>query len=334
MSQQNETVTIDLIAKYLTGEASPEEAILLDDWLREPENKREFDRLRKLSHLIDDEKVPETPDTQKAWGEFHMSLKNKKARILHPNWMRIAVAACLLGLILTTALLLMDKKDPAVKEGNAQQWIVIQATDNIHYKSLPDGSTITLDKSSLVRLAKSFNQKERKVELQGGAFFQVMPNKNKPFIINAGEVEITVVGTSFNVQQEKDGNRTEVQVVEGIVLVKVASKVLRLTKGQTAVFTADDKQLVLQAGIDVNRLSYATRTFSFQDLPLAEAKLFLEKAFGVSIMLDKERFHECRITAEFENKSLEYILNVISATLDIHFEKQGTDYTVTGKGCH
>jgi ferric-dicitrate binding protein FerR (iron transport regulator) len=85
--------------------------------------------------------------------------------------------------------------------------------------------------------------------------------------------------------------------------------------------------------LDLNSISYATKTFYFNDLPFVDACRYLEKAFNIIIKLDEQKFAECRLSAEFNNKSLDYILDIISATLNSSYKKQGNTIYITGEGC-
>jgi transmembrane sensor len=112
-----------------------------------------------------------------------------------------------------------------------------------------------------------------------------------------------------------------------------SAKELLLKKGQTGIYEIARGELILKNEINVNSISYATKTFSFNDISFADAVVFLEDAFSVDIKFDSKKFNDCRITAEFANKPLTYILEVINATLNTTYIQQGNTYSITGEGC-
>ena len=91
--------------------------------------------------------------------------------------------------------------------------------------------------------------------------------------------------------------------------------------------------MIVKRGIDLNSMSYATRSFQFNDQPLLEVCRYLEKSFDVRIDVDRRKFSDCRITAQFDNKSLSYILDVITATVDATYERSNEQVIIEGKGC-
>ena len=89
----------------------------------------------------------------------------------------------------------------------------------INEYTLPDGSVVALNSNSKLVFPKQFNGDTREVTIEGEAFFDVKPNPEKPFIINAGKAQIKVVGTSFNVSAYPETETLEVVVKTGKVQV-------------------------------------------------------------------------------------------------------------------
>ena len=83
--------------------------------------------------------------------------------------------------------------------------------------TLPDGSTVYMNAGARLSYSKQFGRKNREVQLTGEAFFDVTPDKKRPFSISAGNAVIRVLGTSFNVNSSNKENQVEVYVSTGIV---------------------------------------------------------------------------------------------------------------------
>ena len=246
---------------------------------------------------------------------------------MHPlSWMRIA--AMLILIIGAAGLGYYLLSDQPVKN------LVVVTQQQPLADTLPDGSQITINAGGSISYQHSFNRSDRQVTLRGEAYFNIVPDKARPFIIKVDALTIKVTGTSFNVRKRDSEETVEVQVTSGMVEMHANNQVLTLKKGQTGIFEKHTMKLKLEDGVDLNGLSYATKTFSFNDLSLKETCAYLESAFRVKIHLDEKKFAECRITTTFQNKSLSYILEVINATLNTSYRQQGNDYFIDGQGCN
>lgn len=150
---------------------------------------------------------------------------------------------------------------------------------------LPDGSRVTLNTDS--RMTVTYSEQERRVELDGGeAFFEVSANKERPFIVDAGAAEATVLGTAFNVYRSED--RTAITVTEGIVRVtghhgspqRPASEVLRV----------DQQIIATSAGLEASATVDTRPLVSWRDWELVAYEMRL-----YDLVKELERYDERRI---------------------------------------
>jgi transmembrane sensor len=134
---------------------------------------------------------------------------------------------------------------------------------------LSDGSKVILNTDSEIRVA--VNERERKVELrQGEAFFDIVPDPKRPFVVSAGDRQIVVLGTQFSVKRDRDDVR--VVVTDGKVSLKGAQGEVLLTAGAVAKadnerFAVDHRPLPQAEEL----LSWRNGYLTFQDTPLADA---------------------------------------------------------------
>ncbi|MBO9661242.1 MAG: FecR family protein, partial [Chitinophagaceae bacterium] len=84
---------------------------------------------------------------------------------------------------------------------------------------LPDGSTVWLNAGSSIRYGKTFNDKIREVTLYGEAYFDVVKQPDRPFIVHAGDINIKVLGTSFNVKSYPEDDLVETTLIKGLVQI-------------------------------------------------------------------------------------------------------------------
>ena len=186
---------------------------------------------------------------------------------------------------------------------------------------LPDGSVVTVNKGSSISYPSKFKGKTREVALKGEAFFNVTPNKDKPFVISINDVQVTVVGTSFNVKNI-NGN-TEVVVETGVVRVTKGGKTVELNANEKLLTEAKDSVMVKEKVSDQLYKYYRTKEFVCDDTPLWKLVQVINEAYGSHVVIGNPALKDMTITTTFYNESLEQVLNVISITFNIKVVKQG-----------
>jgi len=304
--------------KHLLGEATPEEEQTVMEWMKESETHQEY--YNQFKKIWDQSKAlasVSNVDVNKAWERFQnkISGQNEPAKILKPrfSWIRVAASIILIvGLGIT--LFMLINKNSASKE------MVAQTGQNVLIDTLPDGSVITLNKRSTVTYPSKFKGDTRAIALKGEAFFNVAPDKKKPFIISVNDVQVTVVGTSFNIKSE-NGN-TEVVVETGIVQVTRSGKTVELNAGEKIHLSANDSIASKEAVGDKLYNYYRSKEFVCDETPLWKLVQVLNEAYDAKIVIGRKELNDKRITTIFYNESLEKILEVIHLTFDITVIKQ------------
>lgn len=318
----------ELIVRYLAGEAGPEEAMALQDWLLLAENRAYFESIQQTWEQTHPSKKIRSVDAQQAWQKLNMQTepavmwKRKAETRRHTIILRIA--ATLLITVLASLLIYIRLNKPV-------EMVAVTTADSLKNVNLPDNSTATLHYNSKLMYPATFGEAQRNVELvQGEAFFTVTPNAQKPFIIHTALADIRVVGTAFNVAL-KD-NQLEVSVKEGKVLVYTSQDSSYLAAGFTGIVPAMGV-IRRKDSVHTNAWGYATHRLIFKDTPLREVIDDIEKAYPYSITLSNASINNCRLTATFDNDSAENLLNLIAETLNLSVVKNGTVFTLQGEGC-
>lgn len=162
----------------------------------------------------------------------------------------------------------------------------------------------------------------RSVKLEKGeVFFDVSPDKLKPFIIDADQVNIRVVGTSFNVKKNKD--LTEVIVESGLVRVSLKDQQLELKKGEKVLIKDTDATLQKELNRDNLHNYYRTNIFVADNTPLWRMVEILNEAYDAKIEIADPKFRDLTLNTTFKEESLDTILHIISETLRIKVQKEG-----------
>jgi len=137
-------------------------------------------------------------------GSHRLSILRVQRRKL---WVPMAVAACL-ALVALAVILLPRERELSIPR---QQ---VAATQTNRAATLPDGSRVILSAQTSINV--DFNGSKRNLELSAGeAYFKVKHDRHHPFIVHAGDISVTAVGTAFDVRRESD--EVTVTVEEGTV---------------------------------------------------------------------------------------------------------------------
>jgi len=342
----------DLITKYLYGEASPQEIGELDLWVKEdPANASIFTDLHQAwlaseRHRMDtaldvdqewtrlisriSEKQPrigtEVHDHQKISPDRGSVLKSSAMQLTGRGWWRVAAAIVVIAVPLF--FLYRYMKTPVECH--------LAAVTGMVEKVLPDGTLVILKDGSTLTYPSEFSGSFRNVTLQGEGWFEVAHNKSKPFIVSSEEARIRVVGTRFFVDtREPDGSK-EVILDEGLVSVYFEHKhngSTILIPGEKATLTTETGTIVRSVNDDVNYLSWKTKRFVFNNTPLTDVVALLTEVYHQPVTITGGAAGSCRITATFDKQTLESILNVLKATLDLQITPAGNGFEISGKGC-
>lgn len=262
------------------------------------------------------------------------------------RWYWAGAAACT-GILIFSGILFFKQQDrpisltePAREVQSSNEVIRYNGSQKNELIFLPDGSKVTLTKGARVSYDRLMNGKERKVMLNGEAFFDVVKNPEKPFYIHTQNMVIKVLGTSFRVMAS-DGKESvivktgKVSVyLKGQDLEQSAAKIL-LPK-QVCTYSVPTKELITADYTGKSKIEIETESineFNFEDESLDTVLKTLEKMYSLPVHYDKAVFKNCFVTISLENESLEENLKVITKTVGASFSISDYGISVEGKGC-
>ena len=322
----------DLIPKYLSGEASDSEVKRLEEWvLSSSENKAQFNQFKKAWMLSGIEGNYQNIDVEKEWaatseklfGEAKVVSLQKKPERRIRIYLSIAVAV---ALVIVASVWIIN----SVNEISYQK---VATETQVKVNELPDGTEIALNQFSSIKYPEKLDNKFRKVELKGDAFFKVERDETRPFIISTQDIEIEVLGTSFYVDSREGQAEIQVIVETGSVAMTSGSDKIILTKNEIGIYNKSTGQFVKKQNEDVNYLSWKTDVLVFDFTNLERVVFDLNRKFYAQISIANPVLNACEITATFENQSLEAIVSIIELTLEIKAEIDGDKIIFSGQGC-
>jgi len=320
-----------LIGKFIAGEASPEEAMLVNDWIASSEeNKSYFVRLEQ-AWALGKNQLNSIPKKEIVWNALEQTIHRTQGSKRELSISPYRIAAAILLLIGVSATLYFF--DAAKQNPPEFVWETRQTSNEIAELNLPDGSAVKVNRNSIIKWQRKFNGGNREILLEGEAFFDVTHDPDRPFIISTDEVKIKVLGTAFNVQQSKEDNQIETVVTRGKVLMYTSQKQIVIEAGMKGIYYKQTKELVLVKIKNENSIAYATHSLSFSATTLKEVTEQLTKAYGVQFIFESKKIQECRLTTEYQNKSLPFIMDVISESLNLTYTIKNDTVYISGDGC-
>jgi ferric-dicitrate binding protein FerR (iron transport regulator) len=316
-----------LAAKFLAGEASPEEAIIVNEWIEASvENKVYFKKLEEAWSL--DVKNNQPIVKQEAWQSLQANLAKNESNGFgfYPH----KIAAAILIVMMTCAGIYFYTLQNTKSE---LAWNVKQTTDEVASLNLADGTSITMNRKSRLKWSKQYSKTAREVSLDGEAFFDVAHNPTKPFIISTDEIKIKVLGTSFNVWHDYDHEEIKTNVARGKVMMYDANKSIVIGAGMTGVYHKHTKEFTITKSQNQNAIGYINHSLTFSNATINEITVELSKSYGVKFVFENEKLGNCRLTTQYKNKSLSFILNIIEESLNIKYNIKGDTVYISGDGC-
>lgn len=319
MSQNNTNMNDDLLVKYLVGETDADENATVEIWLKADEKNRNY--YNGFKKIWEDSLVlaqNSTVDENAAWKRLQNRIQEKDVPVHNLkkssfNWVQIAASVLFISTLGWLSYSYFENK-------SANTLITIQATNSTLNDTLPDGTTITLNKNSSLTYTQKFKGNTRPVTLKGEAFFNVSHDKTKPFIITINDVTVQVVGTSFNVKN-KNG-KTTVDVETGIVKVSKNKDQVELRHGEKVIISDQDLKLLKSTSKGRLYNYYRNKELVCDQTPLQELVEALNEIYNVNIIIKKPELQEKPITTIFKDQSLDQILEVIQETFLIKIERK------------
>jgi transmembrane sensor len=236
------------------------------------------------------------------------------------------------------------------------QYTTIEVSNGSKSKiELPDGTHVNLNSGSFIRYPNNFGGEKREVYFEGEAYFDVRKNKNKPFIVKTGDIEIKVLGTQFNVSAYPDDNNIETTLVKGEVEVyyknrgSFEKKLVKLKPNQKLIFQKSvsvarkeqPKKVqtetipALKKPISIEYIpntghytSWKDDKLEFSNVRFEDLITRLERWYNVSIVILNPEIKNARLSGEFEKETIEQALKALNLAVPFQYKMDKNNITI------
>lgn len=317
-----------LIVAYFDKTISDDGLTQLQDWIEEnPENLAQFSETIQILQASK-QYFNQPLQPAKSWERIsdHINAEavpDKKSGSYKYTWMAVA-ATCLI--VCASGLLFFKKLFYSVKP------VAYTEVSNPNGKRskllLPDSSVIYLGGGSTIKFAKNFTGNKRTVILNGEAFFDVVHQAKRPFVVQSGEISTVVLGTSFNVKAYGADKKVSITVQSGKVGVMASVN----GKQQLINYLLPNQQLEIntQSGLyTFNEADAATvsswikNDFNFYNTALKDIAAALEHHYGVEIEFTDPELAAIKLTAKFSNSSMVQVMDGLSELSGLAYTQKG-----------
>jgi transmembrane sensor len=336
-----------LIAKYLAGECSPEEKLAMEWWLEEYDNLLLF---RQIEAAWKQEKEPENDpefNLESGISRLHAQMAEQEETageqtFERSRYLKIGSWLAAASILLATGLgyMFVGKQHEAHYAAGVALETKTSGPKDVVSIELPDGTQVWLNKNSKIEFPKAFSGDERQVYLQGEAFFEVVPNPEKPFIVKSDRISTRVLGTSFDVKAYNGDETASVSVATGKVEVSKEIgegepvRITQLTPEQELVINTEKDETYINIVSVANIAPWHLGQLVFRDNTYDEVMQVLHERFGKRIVF-KSSIGKCRVMASFNSTaSLNDVLKLLSMSNSFEYVIGKDVVTITGGTCH
>lgn len=306
-------IDLNLLHKFFANQTSLQEEESIRIWLADSvENEKQFIRERQIYDAIilnSDESFINSVDSE----NNIKKTKAKKKSIRLREFFKIAAA------VLITALSFW-LYDSYMDRNVAMQTISVPPGQQINL-ILPDGTNVWLNAKTTIKYPVAFNRKERLLELDGEAYFDVAKNKDMPFIVMTQKGSVRALGTKFNVMAYSDNQEFETALMEGSVEVN-----LQQDPSQSLILSPNNKSIVEDGKLrsvaveDYSPYQWKEGLISFKNEPFTYIIKAFEKTYDVKIKIENTKLNQGLLyTGKFRIiDGVDYALRVLQK--DVNFE--------------
>lgn len=327
-----------LLARYMDGECTSQERKKIEKWTRaDPENQEKLQQFQRIwnTSAQNSDLLQDLFDADEQWDELLVRLENENVRhdstfqsssihSMTQKVVRVAAIFLVAGLIGVLAYQNWYQPKPEVQEPVLRE--ISTANAQRANLTLADGTEVMLNAGSTVKFPDQFEADVREVFLEGEAYFEVVRNTEKPFVVHSRGAVIKVLGTSFSVRSYPEDGQVRVVVREGRISLESEN-----TKSTQRTFVSaeqlgryvldEDEKKMETAQIDDMQLYLSWREgyLKFREAPVSQVARELERRYGVEVTFSDDDIKEKSLTASLKSRSIKNVLDVITMSLDVEY---------------
>ncbi len=330
-------VMFQLVDKYLNGECSVEEEMIVINWYNSFDST--VDPISRLSEKQQEALKAAMLKRIKSKISNVQAVRSKKTANSFKGYY-YAAASIAAAVIIVFSLLNQGFDKPTPRENTSAKLASSQIDFKNHHNRilkyiLPDSTIVWLHPDAGISFNKDFVRNTRDIKLLGEAFFEVKKDAKHPFLIYSGGFITKVLGTSFNVKSYANQGTAEVSVVTGKVLVYTPASKNEKSRGvyllpkQKVTYIKDRHQLVKLEAKASSLSIWEKNTLSFENASVATVVGTLNRTFKAKIVMSDPAIGLLTLRADFTDVNLPNIMDMLSKSLNITYDLSGDTIVIS-----
>jgi transmembrane sensor len=325
-----------LLVKYINGKCTPEEVTKIVKVITTKKGRAIFEEVDEVFWSMYRHTDSMSTDTLKFDEEIKRILgvaekKNvtsKRSVIRFMSSRMARIAAIFIAVAIVSFVLMNVLKENSPKKDSILPVTYVENIAEFGFKnnvSLRDGSTVLLNSTSHLSVPSNYSSTDRQVVLNGEAFFSIAKDSLHPFKVNTSDLQIAVLGTSFNVRSFKNESIIVVTVVTGKVAVSTGNR-------NEKVYVTPYKQLILNKSSgdyqikelkDLSVINWKNDVIQVNKTSMEEFAKIIESYYNIKVEIQGEAIKGVTLTGVHQNKSLWSILESLKFVAGISYKQQG-----------
>lgn len=309
---------------YNNNEFNAEDEIYLTEIFSNNEHEKDLEHhlLRQFYEVFRESHI-ETKNLDHILHKIHFEINTNTFLGKHRKYKRILdFSLKMAGIFLLAISVFWGTKNYYAKDRGQQTWIEIKSPvwTRIHF-NLPDGSTGWLNSSSTLKYCGNFLD-QRQLSLSGEAFFDVVKDRNRPFVVKTNEIEVKVLGTRFNIASYDNEHNVEVVLEEGSLILKnrINNNSISLNPNDLVLFNKQNNDFAAQI-VDPQKYSAWTQgKLVFRNDPLDVVARRLARWYNLEVEIKGDINRNPRLRATFVDETLEEVMMLISRSLLVDYK--------------
>jgi transmembrane sensor len=321
MTPPSPTIDLGALSRYLDGTASPEDHGAVEAWIGTDPARRAAVATLQAAWDADARRLGAPYDVDAAWSRFESRYGGPKPS---RRW-NVAIAAAIVAAVIGAgAAWWLGRHGQSVAQAPAMREYATPRGRRAVFRLL-DGTEITLNADSRLRAPVTLGDRQRDVYLEGEAYFRVVHDTARPFVVHTAAGTIRDIGTAFSVRAYGDAARERVAVVEGSVALAATA----LRAGQVATRLRTGGVRVLRGASVSDEVAWTRGRLVFASVPLGEAARALSRWYDLDVRVADQELAGRPVTGSYRDEPVAQVLTLITAAVGARYEWQGRSVTIS-----
>lgn len=323
----------DLVISKLREEVSPEQEIILNEWLNADDNRQLFQQLTLVWENIQKKVSVYEPDIEYYWKELSARIQRnstdnkKEKRLLRFTLNPLLRIAAVISILLITTFFIayyIGKNNSK----NQPQYLTYSTLNSKSVFFLPDSTEVWLHNNTSLTYNYNKKLKCREADIVGEAYFKVKPDAKKPFFVASNGVMVKVHGTQFNVNAYPNSEKVLVSLYEGSISMSVNDKNIFLVPGEEGIFDIKSKEIsVIKGDVEFAKI-WTKDKIRFENKSLREVCKYLSKWYGIKFDIDPAITDDQSFTFTFRGQSLDEVVGIMTRIQSFNYHINEENKTV------